>query len=232
MENFNFNRDFFEGCAALGDKDGAALAWALIRYGYTGEEPEGLKPALVAAFNFARGRVDAMRRGAQGGKSRKAVKVPRNRACASEDPSEVPSEDPSQDPSEVPSGQKEKEKEKEIKREKKREPQRAQVLAFEDPFSQDLPDPPTAEDVRTYFQANCLRGKPDEFFDHFESQGWVRSNGQPIADWRAQARMWSRRQAEFDQSKPADLREPEKPLPKAENAVDWEAELARLEGAV
>ena len=38
MDNFNFNRDFFEGCAALGDKDGAALAWALIRYGYTGEE--------------------------------------------------------------------------------------------------------------------------------------------------------------------------------------------------
>lgn len=232
MENFNFNRDFFEGCAALGDKDGAALAWALIRYGYTGEEPDGLKPALVAAFNFARGRVDAMRRGAQGGKSRKTVKVPRNRACASEDPSEVPSEAPSQDPSEVPSGQKEKEKEKEIKREKKREPQRAQVLAFEDPFSQDLPDPPTAEDVRTYFQANCLRGKPDEFFDHFEAQGWVRSNGQPIADWRAQARQWSRKQAEFDQSNSADLREPEKPLPRAENAVDWEAELERLEGAV
>ena len=236
MENFNFNRDFFEGCAALGDKDGAALAWALIRYGYEGTEPDGLKPALVAAFNFARGRVDAMRRGAQGGKSRKTIKVPRNVARATEDPSEVPSVDPSQDPyedpSEVPSGQKEKEKEKEkeIKREKKREAQRAQVISFDDPFSQDLPEPPTAEDVRTYFQANSLRGDPTEFFDHFECQGWVRSNGQPIADWRAQARMWSRKQVEFDQSKSADLRAPEKPLPKAENAVDWEAELAVLEG--
>ena len=104
MDNFNFNRDFFEGCAALGDKDGAALAWALIRYGYTGEEPEGLKPALTAAFNFARGRVDAMRKGAQGGKARKTVKVPKNAKRASEVPSEVPSQDPSE--------QKEKEKEK------------------------------------------------------------------------------------------------------------------------
>ena len=96
----------------------------------------------------------------------------------------------------------------------------------------DIPEPPSVEEVRAYFACNCLSGDPTEFFDHFEAQGWVRSNGQPIADWRAQARMWSRRQAEFDQSKPADLRQPEKPLPKAENAVDWEAELARLEGAV
>ena len=232
MENFNFNRDFFEGCAALGDKDGAALAWALIRYGYEGTEPDGLKPALVAAFSFARGRVDAMRKGAQGGAKRNRVKPQRKAEAPSLDPSLVGSLPPSEDPSLDPSLQKEKEKEKEIKREKKREPQRAQVLAFDDPFSQDLPEPPTAEDVRTYFQANCLRGKPEEFFDHFECQGWVRSNGQPIADWRAQARMWSRKQVEFDQSKPADLRAPEKPLPKAENAVDWEAELAKMEGAV
>ena len=72
MDDFNFNRDFFEGCAALGDKDGAALAWALIRYGYTGESG-GPETRLTAAFNFARGRVEAMRNGAQGGKARKTV---------------------------------------------------------------------------------------------------------------------------------------------------------------
>lgn len=225
MDNFNFNRDFFEGCAALGDKDGAALAWALIRYGYTGEEPEGLKPALTAAFNFARGRVDAMRKGAQGGKARKTVKVPKNAKRASEvpsqDPSEVPSEATSQDPSEQK--EKEKEKEKEI----------ASAISYAPEFPEPHPSeayPPEIGEVRDYFGANCLRGNPEEFFDHFESQGWVRSNGQPIADWRAQARMWSRRQVEFDQSKPADLRQPEKPLPKAQNAIDWEAELAKLEG--
>ena len=211
MDNFNFNRDFFEGCAALGDKDGAALAWALIRYGYTGEEPQGLKPALSAAFNFARGRVDAMRKGAQGGKARKTVKVPKNAKRANEVPSEVPSE------------QKEKEKEKEI----------ASAISSAPGLSEAYPfdaEPPSLDDVRAYFACNCLKGDPEEFHDHFAAQGWVRSNGQPITDWKAQARQWSRRQAEFDQSKPADLREPEAPMPKAENAVDWEAELARLEG--
>ena len=90
-------------------------------------------------------------------------------------------------------------------------------------------EPPTAAEARTYFAANCLRGNPDEFLDHFAAQGWVRSNGQAIADWRAQARQWSRKQAEFDQAKPADLRAPEKPMPKAVNAVDWEAEAAMLD---
>lgn len=224
MDNFNFNRDFFEGCAALGDRDGAALAWALIRYGYTGEEPEGLKPALTAAFNFARGRVDAMRRGAQGGRARRTVKVPKGGARPCEAPSEVPCEAPSVAPSEVPcevpSGQKEKEREK--------EKEIASAISSAPEFS----EPPDLGEVRDYFGANCLRGNPEEFFDHFESQGWVRSNGQPVADWRAQARMWSRRQVEFDQSKPADLRQPERPLPRAQNAIDWEAELAKLEGGL
>jgi hypothetical protein len=58
----------------------------------------------------------------------------------------------------------------------------------------------------------------------------VRSTGHPIADGRARPRKWSRKQVEFDQSKPADLRQPEKPFPRAQNAIDWEAELARLEG--
>lgn len=225
MDNFNFNRDFFEGCAALGDKDGAALAWALIRYGYTGEEPQGLKPALSAAFNFARGRVDAMRKGAQGGKARKTVKVPKNAKRASEVPSEAPSEVPSEAPSQDPSEQKEKEKEK--------EKEIASAISYAPEFSEAYPfeaEPPSLDDVRTYFACNCLKGDPEEFHDHFEAQGWVRSNGQPIADWKAQARQWSRKQAEFDQAKPVELRQPEKPMPKADNAVDWEAELAKLEG--
>lgn len=230
MDNFNFNRDFFDGCAALGDKDGAALAWALIRYGYTGEEPEGLKPALMAAFNFARGRVDAMRQGSKGGAKRNRAKPQRKADTPSLDPRLPPSLPPSDTPSLDPSLQKEKEKEKEkeIASAISSAPESAEAY----PSFPDVPEPPAPEEVRGYFAANCLRGDPSEFFDHFEAQGWVRSNGQPIADWRAQARQWSRKQVEFDQSKPADLRQPEKPLPRAQNAIDWEAELARLEGGL
>ena len=47
MNNFNFNRDFYEGCRALGDREGMALAWAMLRYGYEGVEPK-LKPTVSA----------------------------------------------------------------------------------------------------------------------------------------------------------------------------------------
>ena len=40
MDKFNFNRDFYEGCRALGDREGMALAWAMLRYGYEGVEPK------------------------------------------------------------------------------------------------------------------------------------------------------------------------------------------------
>ena len=71
MNNFNFNRDFYEGCRALGDREGMALAWAMLRYGYEGIEPK-LKPTTMAAFTFARGRIDAMVNGSLGGKARAA----------------------------------------------------------------------------------------------------------------------------------------------------------------
>lgn len=93
-------------------------------------------------------------------------------------------------------------------------------------------EPPSLEEVRAYFQANCFMADPVEFYDHFEAQGWVRSNGQPVADWRSLARMWSRRQREFDAGKPVEMRRPEAPIPKAANAIDWEAELAKLEAVV
>ena len=82
MDNFNFNRSFFEACMELGDKEGAMLAWALIRYGYTGEEPKGLPKGAAATFRMGRERVDAMVAGARGGKS----KAPRQA------PTEAPSE--------------------------------------------------------------------------------------------------------------------------------------------
>lgn len=225
MDNFNFNRDFFEGCAALGDRDGATLAWALIKYAYTGEEPDGLKPVLFASFNFARGRVDAMRQGAKGGAKRNKTKPQTKSTTPTVGGSLGGSLPPTADHSLDPSLQKEKEKEK--------EKEIASAISYAPDPSEAYPvdfEPPTAEEVRTYFAANCLRGNPDEFLDHFAAQGWVRSNGQAIADWKAQARQWSRKQAEFDQLKPADQRAPEKPIPKADNAVDWEAELAKLEG--
>ena len=216
-----------EGALALPSRrDSDALIGAVVRFMATGEEPElsGVPSAMWLAVrpaveNSRAKSVSGRRGGSQNGKQTVKQTVKQNgkqtvkqnwkqngKQTEMKSASEQVSSSSSYSHSYSPSGS--------------------------EGFQVDLPEPPTAEDVRTYFQANCLRGDPAEFFDHFECQGWVRSNGQPIADWRAQARMWSRKQVEFDQSKPADLRAPEKPLPKAENAVDWEAELAKMEGAV
>ena len=59
-------------------------------------------------------------------------------------------------------------------------------------------EPPTLDEARGYFGANCLSGDPDAFWAHFESQGWVRGNGQPVSNWGALALDWSRRQKRID----------------------------------
>ncbi len=57
---------------------------------------------------------------------------------------------------------------------------------------------PTEEEAVAYFQTNCIRGDPHAFFDFYESQGWLKGNGMPIVNWRAQAKQWHRKQVELD----------------------------------
>ena len=95
------------------------------------------------------------------------------------------------------------------------------------------PDAPALDDVEAYFGANCLGGDPKSFFDFYASQGWVKSNGMPIADWRAQARQWHRMQRERD----ADARSRGKPTSAEVSAAKFtpvpkltpEEELAQIE---
>lgn len=245
MENFNFNRDFYEGCKSLGEKDAAALAWALLAYGYEGVEPD-LKPALKAAFSFARGRVDAMVKGSQGGKKRtrsaSASKAP-SRGSA-KGGSQDPSQDPRQGGSQDPSQQKEKEKEKESKHTSVCLPESAAPSAT--PCGEgDGFEAPSLEAVRAYFGANCLLGDPEAFWSHYASQGWEKGNGCRVSDWRALALSWARRQRRMDaedraRGKPtqaeiagAAWKPVEDPLAKARAEVaKAEAEYARKYGEV
>ena len=59
-------------------------------------------------------------------------------------------------------------------------------------------EPPTIDEARGYFGAKCLSGDPDAFWAYFESQGWVKGNGQPVSNWGALALDWSRRQKRID----------------------------------
>ena len=189
MNNYNFNRDFYEGCRALADKEGMALAWAMLRYGYEGIEPK-LKPTTMAAFTFARGRIDAMVNGSLGGLRRAAN--PGNQG-GSQGGSQANAQGGSRQASQGGSQQKEKEKEKEI------------TLAGYSEARQtpDDFDPPSIEDVEAYFAANCLRGDPRQFFDHYAAQGWTLPSGLPVTDVWALARNWSRKQVGFDADRKA-----------------------------
>ena len=185
MNNYNFNRDFYEGCRALGDKEGMALAWAMLRYGYEGIEPK-LKPTTMAAFTFARGRIDAMVNGSLGGSARAAK-------ASGIATTQGGSQGGSRPGRREGSQQKEKEKEKEI------------TLAGYSKARQtpDDFDPPSMEDVEAYFAANCLRGDPRQFFDHYAAQGWTLPSGLPVTDVWALARNWSRKQVGFDADRKA-----------------------------
>ena len=191
MNNFNFNRDFYEGCRALGDREGMALAWAMLRYGYEGVEPK-LKPTTMAAFTFARGRIDAMVNGSLGGQAR-AAKA--GGIVATQGGSQGGSRPSSQGGSRPSSqgGSRQKEKEKEI------------ALAGYSAARQAPDDfePPSAEDVEAYFAANCLRGDARQFFDHYAAQGWTLPSGLPVTDVWALARNWSRKQVGFDADRKA-----------------------------
>lgn len=189
MNNYNFNRDFYEGCRALGDKEGMALAWAMLRYGYEGIEPK-LKPTTMAAFTFARGRIDAMVNGSLGGLRRAANTGSQG---GSQGGSQANAQGGSRQVSQGGSQQKEKEKEKEI------------TLAGYSEARQtpDDFDPPSMEDVEAYFAANCLRGDPRQFFDHYAAQGWTLPSGLPVSDVWALARNWSRKQVGFDADRKA-----------------------------
>lgn len=189
MNNYNFNRDFYEGCRALGDKEGMALAWAMLRYGYEGIEPK-LKPTTMAAFTFARGRIDAMVNGSLGGLRRAANT---GNQGGNQGGSQANAQGGSRQASQGGGQQKEKEKEKEI------------TLAGYSEARQtpDDFDPPSMEDVEAYFAANCLRGDPRQFFDHYAAQGWTLPSGLPVSDVWALARNWSRKQVGFDADRKA-----------------------------
>lgn len=55
---------------------------------------------------------------------------------------------------------------------------------------------PSMDDVRAYWAAARLSGDPEQFFDHFQANGWKVGGKTPMKDWQAAARNWSRRELE------------------------------------
>lgn len=195
MNNFNFNQDFFAACSALGGDDGRDLAWAMLSYAYTGEEPEGMGDAARACFLMARGRIDAAVAGARA-KERRARPSADPMAGGAPDPTANPTAgcaaNPTPDPAPDPRDRKRRRRSKEI------ETNRAGACAG------GLEEPDEAE-VAAWFQANSplpssvAEAEAAKFLDHFAAQGWVTGAGVPIVNWQAKARAWVARTLELRQ---------------------------------
>ena len=69
--------------------------------------------------------------------------------------------------------------------------------------SSDCFAPPTADQVSEYAKSEGLSLNPDDFVDYYQARDWI-INNQPVKDWRALARRWSRKEKTFSGNKKED----------------------------
>lgn len=59
---------------------------------------------------------------------------------------------------------------------------------------------PSLDEVKAYWDEKTLQGNPEQFYDHFTSNGWLVSGRAPMKDWRAAARYWGRNSSRYSVS--------------------------------
>lgn len=233
MEIFD---SFVEAGRQMAKKDRGAYYEALIDFIAYGEEPEGLTGApaavmcaIMPVLRNSRARAEA---GARGGRSRKA-KAQANKQANTQANTQAKAEAKPQakakaklEANTVPnsnsnSNTKTSKNDVSVLLEANPEaPLHAPKLMIAAMAAAPF-EPPTPGQVRDYAQASGMRGFDyAAFVDHYSAQGWVRSNGLPVADWRPLCRSWAARQAEFD------ARDGRRPAPSAEAKEvrdDWAA---------
>ena len=176
------------------EREADELIGMMMRYLATGEMPEGRTDAqrmcLVQVLPVLEKTRTKSVQGARGGrKSRKDGKRTDKRT-GKRNASETVSETVSETASERVTEEEEEERDKTLTGFRESAPA----------FSSEPPrgfTPPAADEVRGYFGANCLRGDPDAFIDHYAALGW-KQNGRDVYDWKPLARQWHRRQVGFD----------------------------------
>lgn len=225
------------------------LADAIMSYGLNGtvpELPKGVRRIFMALKDAIDNSKDARAKGGKGGRPRKTKVAETPKPDAGEQKTQPATSDEPVDAESANTGSENPEtvvSENEnlgFEKEKPRFPENGnpnltctELSCAGEVRAPDAPGAPTLDEAVAYFEANCLGGDPKAFFDFYASQGWMKSNGMPIADWRAQARQWHRMQRERD----ADARSRGKPTSAEVSAAKFtpvpkltpEEELAQIE---
>lgn len=203
--------DIIEGAAYLSEADQKDLYFALVAFIGTGEMPEGVSDVVRAAITMSRFSIEKCQAkvsaGRKGGNAKAAKQTAGKRvANAKQTPSKSEA-----NAKQTPSYNKNKNKNKNNETPCGVSEAQARREDFAEggsvpfgpigpaPDAGPVPEPPRdLDEVRAYFGANCLKGDPESFFNHYASQGWYKGNRMPVANWRAEAARWSGNEPRFE----------------------------------
>ena len=200
MNDFTWRGRFTEVVETIPDEQARKdLVYTLVMYGSAGlpiDLPWPLGSIAMACTNDIDFSVSAYKSGSRGGKKRSKD--------SDADPSDNPCEGAyastlDKGGSQGPKASQSKVKQSKVNQGKvKQEGVNAPAPAFE---------PPTVNEVVSYAKCQTLDvpgcgAEAGKFVNHFAAQGWVRSNGQPVRDWRPLWAKWVSERSSFARGQP------------------------------
>ena len=181
-------------------KERMMLADAVLMYGLHGVEielPRSVKRAFKGLKNAIDNSKSRREQAKKGGRPRKAKPEPEPQPEPESEPEQKPETEVSESENQGFENEKPRFSETETEVSESENPNLAYPslalpsLACDDGNGGNGFVPPTLEECRSYFVANCISGDPDKFWAHYESQGWIRSNGMPVTSLKAAAMLWN-----------------------------------------
>ncbi|MBS5866219.1 MAG: hypothetical protein KIC37_07715 [Coriobacteriaceae bacterium] len=174
--------DMLEAASMMTKKQGGEFLLALLRYGYTGEEPEG-KHSWLPTFATCKSRIDMSKRARERAQNMANARYSKRDDAQAECTSSVHKHDAQAEcTSSVPVQHPEIEYENEIENKKKKIIKKKKSA------------PPTVEEVAAYVaEHNFTHVDPETFVAYYASQGWKKANGQALSDWKIACSGWNSR---------------------------------------
>ena len=164
---FTFYRSYYEAVRELPKKEQCAVMLAICAYALDEEEPN-LTGTAKAIFSLVRPTLDASRRKAISGKAGGERKQTESKTEAS-------------------GKQTEREKENKNKNKNKKE---NECYTPKPPNGRFVP--PTVEEVADYCKDRGNKVDPQQFVDHYTSNGWKVGGRGAMKDWKAAVRNWEK----------------------------------------
>lgn len=203
MTVFYFQDDFWEGIAELPRKLQDKAIASLVRYHFTGEEPDFSGPAATP-FKLVKSRIDMSKKQAL------------NRSKKQE-----PNENQNGTKQKPNANQSETKQEPEQNQEQTKEEPNANLYRDRDrdigkkespPYGGDKKEktltrfsPPSTEQIREYIEEKGFTFDAERFHDFYEANGWMVGKNK-MRDWKAAARNWQARESQYPSSKPKKTR--------------------------